>query len=175
MLYGIVQQNEGFIDVKSEPGQGATFDIYLPRYTGMQEWGGYATENDSFCGGHETVLLVEDEEAILTMVCRMLEMFGYSVLTATTPGEALQLVEKHGVEIKLLMTDVVMPEMNGWDLAGHVLNENPNMRCLFMSGYTADEVAHRGVSDQVVNFIQKPFSQRDLASMVRNALDGGVN
>ncbi|MFW2368189.1 MAG: ATP-binding protein, partial [Desulforhopalus sp.] len=171
-VYGIIKQNEGFIEVNSEPLKGTTFDIFLPRYSGSAGEAMSQPGKNTLYRGQETILLVEDEEAILKMACKMLEMFGYRVLTATRPGEALHLVERYGRNIKLLMTDVVMPEMNGWDLAESITKIHPDIRCLFMSGYTADEVAHRGVLDQRMNFIQKPFTQNDLAAKVRRALKG---
>ena len=116
---------------------------------------------------------MEDEPAILEMTARMLESQGYSVLAASTPGEAIRLAEEHAGEIHLLMTDVVMPEMNGRDLAKNLLSLYPRLRRLFMSGYTADVIAHHGVLDEGVFFIQKPFSTKDLAKKVREVLDAG--
>jgi DNA-binding NtrC family response regulator len=121
--------------------------------------------------GHETILLVEDEPAILEMTRMILESLGYTVMTSATPGEAIHLAEEHVGEIHLLMTDVVMPEMNGRDLAKVLLTRHPHLQCLFMSGYTADIIAHQGVLDAEVNFIQKPFSINALSSKVRKALD----
>ncbi|MBU8913407.1 MAG: response regulator, partial [Spirochaetales bacterium] len=121
--------------------------------------------------GHETILLVEDEPAILKLTATMLERQGYVVLAASTPGKAIRLAGEHPGTIHLLMTDVVMPEMNGRDLAKNLLSLYPGMKRLFMSGYTADIIAHQGVIDEGVNFIQKPFSAQDLAAKVRNGLD----
>jgi len=121
--------------------------------------------------GHETVLVVEDEKVLLDLSKRMLEKLGYHMLTAGTPGEAVRLAEEYTGEIHLLMTDVVMPKMNGRDLAKKMLSLYPNLKRLFMSGYTADVIAHHGVLDEGVNFIQKPFSRKDLAAKVREALD----
>jgi DNA-binding NtrC family response regulator len=118
----------------------------------------------------ETVLVVEDEPAILKMGTMMLERLGYRVLAAGTPGEAIGLAEEHVSEIHLLITDVVMPEMNGRDLAERMQAFYPGMKILFMSGYTASVIAHRGVLDEGVNFMQKPFSMKDLAVKVREAL-----
>ena len=115
--------------------------------------------------------MVEDELAILDLSKRMLEKQGYQVFTAGTPAEAIRLAQEHTGEIHLLMTDVVMPEMNGRDLAKEMLSLYPNIKHLFMSGYTADVIAHHGVLDEGVYFIQKPFSMKDLAAKVREALD----
>jgi len=114
---------------------------------------------------------VEDEPAILKLTRIMLERKGYSVLSAATPAEAIDLAKDHGDRIDLLMTDVVMPEMNGRDLAGHLTALYPDIRLLFMSGYTANVIAHQGILDKGVAFIQKPFSMKDLAGKVRKVLD----
>jgi two-component system, cell cycle sensor histidine kinase and response regulator CckA len=170
-VYGIVRQNDGFINVYSEPQQGTTFRIYLPRHTSKTEQVRMEGPQEPVLRGHETVLVVEDEPAILEMSKLMLEQQGYRILTAGTPGEAIRLAEKHAGEIHLLMTDVVMPEMNGRDLAKELLSLYPNLKRLFMSGYTANVIAHHGVLDEGITFIQKPFSIRDLAAKVREALD----
>ena len=171
-VYGIVKQNNGFINVYSEPKRGATFKIYLPRYLGKAAQIQKAGLEEPVGRGRETVLLVEDDPAILDIGRMMLEDFGYRVLTANTPGEAIRIAEEHAGMIDLLMTDVVMPEMNGRDLAKQVLSLYPDIKRLFMSGYTADVIAHQGVLDEGVNFIQKPFSMQALAAKVREVLDG---
>ncbi len=169
-VYGIVKQNNGFINVYSEPGKGTTFRIYLPRYAGQAVDTQQEKAAEIPLSRGETVLVVEDEPALLTMDKMMLEKLGYRVLAAGTPGEAIRLAEEHAGEIHLLITDVVMPEMNGRDLAERLQSLYPGMKILFMSGYTADVIAHRGVLDEGVNFIQKPFSMKDLAVKVREAL-----
>lgn len=121
-------------------------------------------------GGTETLLMVEDEKAILDLGKMMLEELGYTVLTAGTPGAAIRLAEEHVGAIHLLITDVVMPQMNGRDLAKQLSSIQPGLRCLFMSGYTANVIAHRGVLEQGVHFIPKPFSVTALAQKVREAL-----
>jgi DNA-binding NtrC family response regulator len=123
--------------------------------------------------GHETILLVEDEPAILSTTAQILASMGYQVVAARTPVEAIHLAQEHYGEIHLLLTDVVMPEMNGRDLAKNILATRPNLKRLFMSGYTANVIAHHGVLDDGVNFIQKPFSKEQLCAEVREALDGG--
>jgi two-component system cell cycle sensor histidine kinase/response regulator CckA len=171
MVYGIVKQNGGLIDVESEPGRGSTFRIYLPVNAGRRSRPTTEGVESKGSSDHETILLVEDEQAILSLGQRMLETLGYRVLPASTPGEALRLAAEHRGEIQLLVTDVVMPEMNGRDLAKRLLSLHPGMRRLFMSGYTADVIAHHGVLDEQVHFIQKPFSRRQLAAKVREALE----
>ncbi|MBU8913405.1 MAG: response regulator [Spirochaetales bacterium] len=171
-VYGIVKQNDGFITVVSEPGDGTTFKLYLPRHTGTDAQPREEESAAPMEPGHEAILLVEDEPAILKLTAMMLERQGYVVVAASTPVEALRLAEQHSDPIHLLITDVIMPGMNGRDLAKNLLSLRPDLKCLFMSGYTADVIADRGVIDKGVNFIQKPFSTQDLAAGVREALDG---
>ncbi len=171
MVYGVVKQNNGLINVYSEPGQGTTFKIYLPRYSDKASPLPIQEQEKSGKRGNETILLVEDEPSILKMTYRMLQRQGYTVLGAATPGEAVRLATEHPGEIHLLMTDVVMPEMNGRDLAKNLLSLYPSLKCLFMSGYTANVIAHHGVLEEGVNFIQKPFSKNELTLKVREVLD----
>ncbi|MBI4776940.1 MAG: PAS domain S-box protein [Deltaproteobacteria bacterium] len=170
-VYGIVKQNNGFINVYSEPGQGTTFRIYLPIHAGDIAEKRRKDAEKAPRGRGETVLVVEDEMTILALTEKLLTNLNYTVLTARTPSEALQTAKAHAGEISLLITDVIMPEMNGRELAQQVFGLYPKMRCLYMSGYTADVISHRGVIDREFRFIQKPFSYRDLAAKVREALD----
>jgi len=169
-VFGIVKQNNGFINVYSEFGNGTTFRIYLPRHVGEEEKIKMKTVEAIPSGQGETVLLVEDEPAILKMSQRMLERLGYQVLSTGKPSEALQLAGKQTGSIQLLITDVVMPGMNGRDLANQINALCPGIKTIFMSGYTSDVITHGGVLEEDVNFIQKPFSLRDLAAKVREAL-----
>ena len=171
-VYGIVKQNNGFIHVYSEPGQGSTFKIHLPRHA-PAEAAVPATPAPP-ARGTETILLVEDELALLTMTRLMLEQFGYRVLPAATPTEALRLAAQNAGQIQLLMTDVVMPEMNGRELAKVLLADNPGLKRLFMSGYTTDVIAHQGVLDPDVHFLPKPFTPAELAAKIREALAPGT-
>jgi PAS domain S-box-containing protein len=170
-IYGIVKQNNGIINVYSEPGKGATFNIFLPRVEDSTN--PIRIESDKAhpksCG--ETVLLVEDEPSILAITSRILGKLGYNVLHANSPVEALRQEKLHNGRIHLLITDVVMPEMSGRELARELLPRQPKLKCLFMSGYTADIIANHGVLDEGVQFIQKPFSIGDLAAKVRESLD----
>ncbi len=170
-VHGIVTQNHGHIGVTSAPGQGTIFEILLPAAGPAEQAAGAAPVRPAPERGRETILLVEDEPAILRVGQRMLERLGYTVVPAATPGEALELARRHPGEIDLLMTDVVMPEMNGRDLARNLQSLFPGLRRLFMSGYTADVIAHHGVLGEGVHFLQKPFSQAELAARVRAALD----
>ena len=168
-VYGAVTQNNGLINTYSEPGQGTTFKIYLPRHTDIVVQA-TAEPQQAAARGSETVLLVEDEPMMLELTMSMLEQLGYTVLAARTPGEAMRLAREHSGSIDLLITDVVMPEMNGRDLAGNLLALYPGMKCLFMSGYTANVIAHHGVLDEGVHFLEKPFLMTDLAANIRKAL-----
>ena len=170
-VYGIAKQNNGFIDAYSEPGLGTTFKIYLPLHATEAGRTTNMGAAQSAASGHETILLVEDEPMILDITTKILERRGYTVMAAPTSGEAIRLAREHAGEIHLLMTDVVMPEMNGRDLAKNLLSLYPKLKRLFMSGYTADVIAHHGVLDEGVQFIQKPFSVQTLAARVREVLD----
>uniref|UniRef100_UPI0040560D6F ATP-binding protein n=1 Tax=Candidatus Electrothrix sp. TaxID=2170559 RepID=UPI0040560D6F len=170
-IYGIVKQNNGFINVYSEPGQGSTFKIYLPRLVADEDTDKAVPEKKAAAGGTETILLAEDEPSILRMTRMMLERNGYTVLSAATPTEAMEKAKNHSGFIDLLMSDVVMPEMNGRDLAGQITEIYPGIRLLFMSGYTANVIAHQGILDDGVAFIQKPFSMADMTVKIRELLD----
>ncbi len=122
--------------------------------------------------GHETILLVEDEPAILKLEAQMLESLGYLVLSAPTPGVALRLVREHSGRIDLLMSDVIMPDMNGHELARSVASLRPGIRCLLVSGYTDNIIASGDMLEEGFQFMQKPFCRGELASAVRRALDG---
>ena len=172
-VYGIVRQNNGFINVYSEPGRGSTFKMYLPRQTARPERPVSVEAVEPVPRGEETVLVVEDEPMILDLTTAMLELQGYTVLRAARPDEAILLARDHAGRIDLLMTDVIMPGMNGRELSARLSPLHPEMRQLFMSGYTANVIAHHGVLDENVHFIQKPFSLKQLAAKVREALAGG--
>ena len=170
-VYGIVKQNDGFIYVASELGKGTTFNIYLPRFEDPIAQKPSKEVADKLRTGTETILLVEDDEAILNLSKIILEKLGYTVLAAETPVLALHLAGKHPGELHLLITDVVMPKMNGRALAEQLGATRPNLKCLYMSGYTADVITHRGILNGGVDFIQKPFSSDELAAKVRQVLD----
>lgn len=170
-IYGIVKQNKGLVNVYSEPGQGTTFKIYLPRLGGNPSSTPKVDAAGTVALGNEVVLLVEDEPMILEMATKMLELNGYKVLTAATPGQAMRLAHEHAGDIHLLLTDVVMPEMNGRDLSRNLVSHYSKLKCLFMSGYTANVIAHQGVLERGFHFIQKPFSTKDLAAKVREVLN----
>ncbi len=168
-VYGIVSQNEGFVNVYSEPGHGTIFKIYLPRCTE-----GWAPTPEAPVvpteGGHETILLVEDELMLREIIGEMLQRHGYTVVSAATPEDAVRLAREYEGEIHLVLTDVVMPQMSGCELVNEVQPFHPRARRLFMSGYTASLVARHGVMDFDLHYIQKPFSMHDLAYKIRQAL-----
>ncbi len=170
VVYGIVRQNNGFIKVYSEPGKGTTFKIYLPKCDDRR---GRETDRkiDSAVKGKETILVVEDEEAMLNLTIRMLKILSYDVLSAGTPTEALRLFDESKGKVHLLITDVVMPEMTGRELAEKLSSRNPQLKILFMSGYTANVIAHQGVLDEGISFLQKPFSLATLSIRVREAME----
>ena len=170
-VYGIVKQNNGFVSVYSEPGKGTTFKIYLPRFRGETVGEADTAAPAPLPGGNETILLVEDEKSIRVTAALFLKAFGYTVLAADCPEQALSLAAEHAGEIHLLITDVVMPGQSGRDLARQLATDRPQMKRLFMSGYTANVIAHRGVLDEGVEFLGKPFTRDELARKVREVLD----
>ncbi len=168
-VYGIVKQNGGAIAVYSEVEKGSSFRIYLPRAGAAAQAATMSAEGLNL-KGTETVLIVEDEPAILKLGERLLKGLGYQVLSSQRPDEALRMAEQHKGQIDLLISDVIMPAMNGRDLADRMHASQPKLKCLFMSGYTASVIAHHGVLDEGVHFLQKPFSKHELATKVRQAL-----
>jgi PAS domain S-box-containing protein len=169
-VYGIVKQNEGFVNVYSEPGKGSTFRLYLPRTgEGVPE---PETEKAAVVpsGSGETVLVVDDEPIALDVSAAMMSQLGYSVLTAATPTEAIREAKAHADDLHLLVTDVVLPEMNGRELANKLGDMIPGLKCLYASGYSANVIGRDGILPEEVNFIQKPFSLQNLAEKVRQAL-----
>lgn len=171
-VYGIVMQNNGFISVDSEPGKGTTFKIYLPRHDADKVSIAQSPSYAKAPTGTETVLLVEDEPAVRELTTTLLERLGYTVLATGSPNEAIRMVEKHDSKIHLLVTDVVMPEMNGLDLWQQLGAMRPDMKCLFVSGYAANIIANRNVLDEGIRFLQKPFSRDVFAVKLREALSG---
>lgn len=169
-VYGIVKQNQGFVDVCSEPGKGSAFKIYLPRAAAKPGSALTAENAVKKPSGHGTILVVEDEPTILSVVRTMLENHGFSVLAAANPDKALRIGAAHKGEIRLLLTDVVMPGMNGRELVTRLREFQPKLEPLFMSGYTANIIAHHGVLDDGVHFIAKPFTSADLIAKVEEAL-----
>jgi PAS domain S-box-containing protein len=170
-VYGIVKQSSGHIDVSSQPGVGTTFRIYLSRHIGMPEPRAEVASSSSDLRGNETILVVEDEKSLLRIVGTMLESYGYRVLLAPTPAEALQLARRHAGEIHLLLTDVVMPKMRGQELAIEVARLCPEAACMYMTGYSGGSIADYGGVHPEINLLRKPFTEHGLLTKVREVLD----
>jgi PAS domain S-box-containing protein len=173
MVYGIVKQSNGNIEVYSEPGRGTTFKIYLPRVEEELDTLHGQDETDSLPRGSETVLLVEDEELVRDLATRLLEQQGYRVLKAANGQKALLVAKEYvGETIHLLLADIVMPQMGGKELADWLKISRPNVRVLYTSGYADTAIVHHGVLDPGTHFLQKPFSLKTLSHKVREVLDG---
>lgn len=170
-VYGIVKQNNGFINVYSEPGEGTTIKVYLPQSSVTAETTSPVRQHDRLQGKGETILLVDDEPALVAFGRKVLEKYGYKVLSAESPGEALDLMREYRQGIDLLITDVIMPQMHGRDLAEQLQQAVPELKTLYMSGYTDSVIAERGIIDEHVNFIQKPIAVDELVTRVRSILD----
>ena len=170
-VYGIVKQSDGDIWVYSEPGKGSTFKIYLPRVDEPPEQLREKVSGDELLRGSETILLVEDEEEVRKLAVRVLERQGYKVLAARDGDEALLICEGHQDPIHLMLTDVVMPGMNGYELAERLESLHPRMKVLYMSGYTDNAIVLHGVLVEGVNYIQKPFTVDALTKKVREVLE----
>ncbi|PYO40978.1 MAG: hybrid sensor histidine kinase/response regulator [Gemmatimonadetes bacterium] len=169
-VYGVVQQSGGYIWLYSELGHGTSFKIYLPRVDADGPQPAEEEQRASALDGSETVLVAEDEEAVRLIIAKALEARGYRVLSARDGTEALELAAGHG-RIDLLVTDVVMPDMNGRELSRRFTEARPNLRTLYLSGYTDDAMLHRGVLQEGVAFLQKPFSLGALARKVRDVIE----
>ncbi|NTU54015.1 MAG: PAS domain S-box protein [Chlorobiaceae bacterium] len=171
-IYGIVKQNHGYVNVCSEPGKGTTFRLYFPHHA--QESGKVTGTGDTreLPGGTETILLVEDDKNVRLTTGLLLQSLGYNVLSAAAPDDALRQAAGHSGVIHLLITDVVMPGMNGRDLAARLSGMQPELACLYVSGYTADVIAHHGILDEGIPFLAKPFARDALAKKVHEVLLG---
>jgi CheY-like chemotaxis protein len=173
-VYGIVKQSAGNIWAYSELGRGTTFKIYLPRVTsGPRPAPAARTVAPRKATGSETILVVEDEDALLEVARRTLQAAGYTVLAAGDGEHAIQALTRHVGEVQLLLTDVIMPRMGGRDLAQSVSRMRPRIKVLYMSGYTDEAIVHHGVLEAGINFLAKPFVAADLLGKVRQVLDGG--
>jgi CheY-like chemotaxis protein len=170
-VYGIVKQHGGHIQVDSLPGKGSTFILYLPATDDSAIQSRPAETPSSALTGSETILLVEDNEPMRNLSHTILRRQGYRTLVAKNGPDALAVLESHPGPVDLLLTDVVMPDMNGRELFDRIVAKIPEMKVLYMSGYTDNVIAHHGVLDPGVQFIQKPFSVHALASKIRAVLD----
>jgi PAS domain S-box-containing protein len=174
-VYGIVQQNGGAITVDSELGQGTTFSVYLPRHQGNEGAKLNVEPATKPYSGRETVLLVEDEPTLLSMISRLLQRYGYNVLATSDPAHAIHLAEEHSASIRLLISDVIMPGMNGRTLADRIEAMLPEVPRLFISGYTANVLDDEFRVGNRVGFLQKPFTATELTKLARDLIDGVSN
>jgi CheY-like chemotaxis protein len=172
-VYGIVQQSGGHISVTSSPGAGTTFRIYFPHIVEQVEPETWRETRSEIVGGTETILLVEDEASVRHLVKQVLRRKGYHVLEAQHGGEALLICERYDRDIHLMITDIVMPQMSGRELAARLRSIRPALKIAYMSGYTDDAVVRHGVSEAGIAFLQKPFTPDVLLSKIRRVLDGG--
>jgi CheY-like chemotaxis protein len=170
-VYGIVKQSDGFIQIESRSGEGASFRIILPRLASSAALSGREDDPSPRPRGAETVLLVEDQDLLLGMMREVLEGAGYRVLEARNGEEALRLQARHEGEIDLLLTDLVMPGMGGAELARRFAAVRPGTRLMFISGYTDDAAARRGIQHPNTAFLQKPFTTETLERKLREVLD----
>ena len=171
MVYGIVKQSGGNIWVYSEPDKGATFKIYLPGVDEPIEESEEKGVKEEILTGNETILVVEDDEEVRNLAVRILKKQGYNVLEASQGLDAFLICEEHEEPMHLLLTDVVMPKMSGRELADRIVSIHPEIKVLYMSGYTDNAIAHHGILEKGTNFIQKPFTVDGLARKVREVLD----
>ena len=171
-VFGVVKQSHGHVTVHSERGGGTTFKVYLPQIDGAAS--AHPTEHAAAApsvGGGETILLVEDFDVLRTLGAQMLEAAGYSVRVAATGSEALTIFEQHAAEIDLLLTDVVMPQLNGTELAHLLMAERPDLKILFTSGYPAQIAIEEQLTSLSVDFIQKPYSSGELVAKIHGLLN----
>ncbi|MCB9493874.1 MAG: response regulator [Desulfobacteraceae bacterium] len=171
-VYGIVKQNRGFINVYSETGNGSVFKVYFPCHENGEEDTGLLPDPEEFMAKGESVLVVDDDIPILQITCKILENLGYKTMKASSSAKALELVCSNSGKIDLLLTDVIMPETNGLELARRAESFHPGIKVLFMSGYTANTIAIHGVLKKGMNFIEKPFSISGLGKKIRKVLNG---
>jgi CheY-like chemotaxis protein len=175
-VYGIVKQSQGVVWVYTEPGKGTTFKVYLPAVMDSAEPMIPVDEiTAALYNGSETILLAEDEDIVRDLAMKVLRAGGYKVLPARDGMEAIRIGDSHKGTIHLLVTDVVMPRMSGRELVGRILPARPQMKVLYMSGYTEDAIIHHGVLEEGVEFIQKPFMTTDLVRRVREVLSSTVS
>ena len=171
-VYGIVKQHHGHVAVYSEFGHGSTFKVYLPKVEETLDRLPSSVSSESYPQGTDTILVVEDEDIVRDLACELLEMLGYTPLSAADPEEALALCSCHKGPIHLVLTDVILPRMDGRSLYERIALARPEAKVLYVSGYTENFIVHHGVLDRNVHFMQKPFTMESLAVKVRKVLDG---
>ena len=171
MVYGIIKQSQGHVHVTSEPGRGTSFHIFLPQTEGRSA--NHKTTKESLLKteGSETIFILEDDDHVRQFVCRALRRFGYHVLEASDYDSAMTVCKENTGPIHMVLSDVIMPKMNGPEIVQHIEQQYPDIKVLFMSGYNDNIISHHGVLDEGINFIQKPFSLNDLTEKVREVLE----
>jgi CheY-like chemotaxis protein len=170
-VYGIVKQSDGFIWTYSEPDQGTTFNVYFPAVFEKADHEEIRKTDDLVLKGEETILVVEDEDEVRSLICETLKLNGYNVLEAGNGGDALRLCEQVKIPINIILTDMVMPQMSGRDLVDKILDKNKKIKVLFMSGYTDRSIIEKGLLEPGTQFIQKPFTPLALLRKVREVLE----
>jgi two-component system cell cycle sensor histidine kinase/response regulator CckA len=170
--YGIIKQHQGWIDVSSSIGHGTTFKVFLPTSNKVILPPPETIPEPEVAGGHETILVVEDELALRELVASLLQHFGYRVFEAAHGREALKIWDERGAEIDLLLTDMMMPEgFSGWDLADQIQKKRPNLKVIYTSGYSVDLFGQNRALREGVNFLAKPYHPKTLAKAIRDCLD----
>jgi CheY-like chemotaxis protein len=170
-VYGIVKQSDGYVACYSEPGRGTSFTIYFPRTAESRDRTAAPVSGVATLTGSETILLVEDEEMVRQFTKTLLEKSGYTVIGVPGGREALAVIESHKCGFAMLVTDVVMPKMSGRELARKLMRARPEVKVLFVSGYTGNAIVHRGMLDPGIDFMQKPYESREFLAKVREILD----
>ena len=170
-----MKQNNGHIWTYSEPGKGTTFKIYFPRIKAEEKSDIEEPLDENRLKGSETILVVEDSETLLKLTQKILEAYGYKILTAQSGNEAMEIFKGNVGPIHLLLTDVVMPGISGRKLAEQIQSKNPKVKVIYMSGYTDDNISKHGVLYDDIEFIEKPFSPKDLGLKVREVLNQGID
>jgi CheY-like chemotaxis protein len=170
-VYGIVKQSGGYVWVYSELGKGTAFKVYLPKVRGVTDVAKPDHAAKPLATGTETILLVEDSESLRELNREMLTSLGYDVLSAENGASAIQIAESHKSVIHLVLTDVVMPGINGRELVDRLIGIRPDLKIMYMSGYTDDVILHRAILKPGIAFLQKPFSKEELAARIREVID----
>ena len=170
-VYGIIQQNDGYMTIQSELGMGSVFQIYFPCVKEVADKREEIARSQDFLRGNETILVAEDEDVVRELACQVLRIYGYNVLEAPHGGSAILKCEQYKDDIHLILSDVVMPEMSGPELVTRLKSYYPEMKVLYMSGYTDDAIVRYGILEDNIQFIQKPFSPVSLLKKIRTVLD----